>query len=256
MQINFGGLISAVDRITNSLGRIASSFAMVTGETAPKFWVTRITSNQSVATASHTKLQFNSKKYDSAGNFDLTNYYFVAPKAGFYHFDAGAHFTTLADGKRSIISIFVNGSEACRGNDKVQGASSDPTVTVSCTLFLNASDQVDVRVWHDKGSNCDIQLGDYLTYFSGFFLVDQVAAQMVFDLSGVESRLDTVNSHLIYHRGMGIASYDDVARSWNAGTYTETWTFKTGGSGGTTVATVTIVYDDASRSNVVHITRV
>ncbi len=48
--------------------------------------------------------------------------------------------------------------------------------------------------------------------------------------------------------GMIIPRYDYVAREWNAGTFTETWTFKSGGAGGTTVATVTIVYDDVNMS--------
>ncbi len=55
--------------------------------------------------------------------------------------------------------------------------------------------------------------------------------------------------------GLGIAEHDYISRAWNAGTYTETWTFKTGGSGGTTVATVTVVYDGVAMSNIVSVTK-
>jgi hypothetical protein len=55
--------------------------------------------------------------------------------------------------------------------------------------------------------------------------------------------------------GIQIPKFDYVARGWNAGTFTETWTFKIGGSGGTTVATVTIVYDDVNMSNIVTVTK-
>lgn len=41
--------------------------------------------------------------------------------------------------------------------------------------------------------------------------------------------------------------YDYVSMELSAGDTTETYTFKTGGSGGTTVATVTVVYTDSTR---------
>lgn len=42
--------------------------------------------------------------------------------------------------------------------------------------------------------------------------------------------------------------YDHVTVSFNAGTYTETFTFKTGGASGETVGTVIIVYTDATKA--------
>jgi hypothetical protein len=56
--------------------------------------------------------------------------------------------------------------------------------------------------------------------------------------------------------GFNIGEYDYVARAWTAGTFTEVWTFYTGGSGGTLVATITIVYDDVDKSNIVNVTKV
>ena len=56
--------------------------------------------------------------------------------------------------------------------------------------------------------------------------------------------------------GFNIGAYDYVERGWTAGTFTEVWTFYTGGSGGTLVATVTIIYDDIDKSNIVNVTKV
>lgn len=47
--------------------------------------------------------------------------------------------------------------------------------------------------------------------------------------------------------GFNIGEYDYVSMALSAGDTTETYTFKTGGSGGTTIATVTVVYTDSSR---------
>jgi hypothetical protein len=56
--------------------------------------------------------------------------------------------------------------------------------------------------------------------------------------------------------GMIFPLYDFLSRAWNGGTFTETWTYKAGGSQGDTVATVTVVYDGAAKDNVVSITKV
>lgn len=48
-------------------------------------------------------------------------------------------------------------------------------------------------------------------------------------------------------------SYDYISRS--VVTVTETWTFKTGGAGGTTVAIIDIVYTDATLADILTVTR-
>lgn len=54
--------------------------------------------------------------------------------------------------------------------------------------------------------------------------------------------------------GFQIPANDYISRGWTAGTFTEVWNFKTGGSGGTTVGTITIVYDDVNMTNIVSVT--
>lgn len=56
--------------------------------------------------------------------------------------------------------------------------------------------------------------------------------------------------------GFNIPQNDYVGRGWNAGTFTEVWTFKTGGAGGTTVGTITIVYDNVDMDNIVSVTKI
>lgn len=55
--------------------------------------------------------------------------------------------------------------------------------------------------------------------------------------------------------GLKIPDYDYVSMALSAGDTTETYTFKTGGSGGTTVATVTIVYTDSTRDVLSSVTK-
>ncbi len=48
--------------------------------------------------------------------------------------------------------------------------------------------------------------------------------------------------------GLNIPPYDYVAMTLSVGNTTETYVFKTGGSGGLTVATVVVVYTDNTRT--------
>jgi hypothetical protein len=56
----------------------------------------------------------------------------------------------------------------------------------------------------------------------------------------VQDPIDTLS-------GLSIPTYNYVSMTLSAGDTTETYVFKTGGSGGTTVATVVVVYTDSSR---------
>ena len=55
--------------------------------------------------------------------------------------------------------------------------------------------------------------------------------------------------------GLQIPAYDYVNMALSAGDTTETYTFKTGGSGGVEVAIVTVVYTDSTRQVLVSVTK-
>lgn len=74
-------------------------------------------------------------------------------------------------------------------------------------------------------------------------------------------RVDPVTKRLLVDTnaenvGLGIPEYDYVSMALSAGDTTETYTFKTGGSGGTTVATVTVVYTSSVREVLSSVTKV
>ena len=52
-----------------------------------------------------------------------------------------------------------------------------------------------------------------------------------------------------------ISGYDYISASYNDGTFTETYVFKSGGSGGTTVGTIVVVYVDATKAKLVSVTK-
>lgn len=55
--------------------------------------------------------------------------------------------------------------------------------------------------------------------------------------------------------GIGLDQYDYVSMALSVGDTTETWTFKTGGSGGTTTNIVVVVYTDSARTDILTVTK-
>lgn len=84
---------------------------------------------------------------------------------------------------------------------------------------------------------------------------DQIDSQEYKDLgtSGLAKKVVLYGSDGVDKSGLSIPAFDYVSLS--IASATETYTFKTGGSGGTTVATVTIVYTDSSRADILTVTK-
>jgi len=74
-------------------------------------------------------------------------------------------------------------------------------------------------------------------------------------LVATETKQDTIIGHLENIVGMAIPEYDYASVSYNDGTFTDTYVFKSGGSGGSTVSTVVIVYTDATRQRISTVTK-
>lgn len=69
--------------------------------------------------------------------------------------------------------------------------------------------------------------------------------------SSILTTLNTINTKL---GGFNIPTYDYIAYTSN--TTSDVFVYKLGGSGGTTVATVTINYSDSSKTTLTNVTKV
>lgn len=63
----------------------------------------------------------------------------------------------------------------------------------------------------------------------------------------------TTNVSIVQDLGLNIPEFHYISVAYPINT-TEVYTFKLGGSGGTTVATVTVVYTDATKANLSTVT--
>lgn len=66
--------------------------------------------------------------------------------------------------------------------------------------------------------------------------------------------VDTDGDAISLSGGFGISNYDYISVNYSTST-TEIYTFKTGGSSGTTIATLTVVYTDSTKEFISSVTK-
>ena len=125
-------------------------------------------SAQSIPNASFTKLQLQTKVFDTASCFDnSTNYRFTPNVAGYYQINGQVSIGGAALGY-SQITIYKNGSEYSRGSVSPNNTSVGAQSTVSNLVYLNGStDYVELYVYQNSGGSVTNQNNTFMNYFSG-----------------------------------------------------------------------------------------
>jgi len=116
----------------------------------------RIT-NQSIPDITPTKVQLNTKSYDTQGEFDsTTNYRFTVTVAGYYWLYGQVYW---GGGASNIISsmIFLNGSEISH-IDLQQGSQYNAN-SVGTLFYLTVGDYVELYCYHNSGGSRSIYGG-------------------------------------------------------------------------------------------------
>lgn len=107
------------------------------------------------ASSTPAKVQLATEVYDEGGDFDsATNYRFVAPVDGIYHFDAIGRLTSPGDGNNCGVLLYKNGAAFSENHSvgfNVGGANS-VSLPVSATVKLAATDYVELYVSRATGS--------------------------------------------------------------------------------------------------------
>lgn len=130
-----------------------------------KFSVYRSAAYSVIATTL-TLIPFDTKEFDTGNNIDttVTKGHFVAPVAGFYHFDLSFGVSAITP-TRMFCGIFKNSVEYKRGNDT---GSSVQSVTYSGLVQLAAGDYIEPYYWSSTAGG-DAS-GSKTTHFEGFLV--------------------------------------------------------------------------------------
>jgi len=113
--------------------------------------------NQSLSTATWTKVTLGYEEFDTNNNFDsTTNYRFTPTVAGYYQINATLnHNATVTNPTRVRTAIYKNGSQYKR-MDTLGDASSYVTNSISSVVYMNGStDYIELYGYQIGGSgNC------------------------------------------------------------------------------------------------------
>lgn len=116
------------------------------------------------------KINMQGESFDLGGNYDnSTNYRFDAPYDGVYHINAQAYFTNPGDQNRTLIFIYVNGSNVAQSQLGTSGAATDPGQQVSTLLNLSSGDYVEVYAQVTSGTIA-LSTNSATTYFEGHLI--------------------------------------------------------------------------------------
>ena len=155
-----------------------ASWATVGGDNTPAFQAWRITSSQSIAHDTDTKLEFQGEVYDTDNAYDnSTNYRFTVPagEGGKYMFYCGVHSDCENNGayQTAIVRAKVNGSYMIIFNDTnyVAGYIRKATHAGSAVLDLAAADYVELYFQGTKSSSTgtNFTITANATYYQSFW---------------------------------------------------------------------------------------
>ena len=121
---------------------------------------------QSLSNATLTKIQFQTKEFDTNNNFDsTTNYRFTPTVAGYYQISSTVNITGVT-GNNYVATIYKNGSEFKRGNQSSVNLANNTGVVVSALIYLNgSSDYVEIYGYQASTASQNTANGLYYTYF-------------------------------------------------------------------------------------------
>ncbi len=116
-------------------------------------------SNQTVTTATETKVELDTEQYDGDEEFDKdTDYRFTAVSAGYYFVSGVLFWTTVADGVVTRVMIYRNGTQYCMHAQRTGGAGFTSNF-VSDVVYLAAGQYIELYVIQNAVGNLILEAG-------------------------------------------------------------------------------------------------
>jgi hypothetical protein len=154
---------------TVSFNQLAIFFNIVTSSYQPRVKAYRVTSNQSVPSATPTAIAFAAQEYFTAlqlHNTGSNNTRILIPSGGngIYNFVGQATFAASATGRREVL-IYKNGAEIAKNQADTASGSFDSTLQVTLQDNCIAGDYYELFVLQTSGGGLDVVFGANKTFF-------------------------------------------------------------------------------------------
>lgn len=153
--------------VDDALDQLAERTDDLEGFIVAGFHANRATS-QTITTGTFTAIVFTAEDYDPQGVHDTATGVFTVPAGagGVYAITATVSINITAADIEVIIGIFVGGVEISRGVHTETHGSGIRGVTVTDFIELAAADTVDIRIFHNRGSNQSTEASAKSNYFA------------------------------------------------------------------------------------------
>ena len=120
-------------------------------------------SGQSISSGTFTKIQYQTKEFDTNSNYDnATNYRFTPTVAGYYQINGSFE---AVNNCAAVVSIYKNGSQYKQS--AYPASTYFYSATVSAIVYLNGSTDYVEMYGFSGGSSNTTQTGIYLNWFNG-----------------------------------------------------------------------------------------
>ena len=123
-------------------------------------------SSQSISNSTFTKIQLQTKEFDTNSNFDnTTNYRFTPTVAGYYQVSCNINWNFAGSGAIGLSSIYKNGTEFKRCGEIISNGT-NVQASGSALVYMNGStDYIEMYGFQNSGSSQPPTTGQALTYF-------------------------------------------------------------------------------------------
>ena len=156
---------NATQTLTNKT--LTGATITVASNAAPTFYVTRITTNQSISANTWTKVQCQSEDWDTNSNYDnATNYRFTPTVAGYYQFSGGIEFNNVSGFYQ--IAFYKNGSSH-RLSSFYANSTNGTQVALSDLIYCNGTTDY-VELWGATSTSSNAFYTGGITRFGGVFV--------------------------------------------------------------------------------------
>ena len=126
-----------------------------------------LSSDQSITSGSFVKVALDTELFDGDGEFDnATHYRFTAGSSGYYVVTAGVTFDSVGTGKNIQMGVYKNGSTWIFAPLLSMANDSDFTIFGGKTIYLAATDYIELYAYQNSGSNKNILGYQHTTFLT------------------------------------------------------------------------------------------
>lgn len=139
---------------TNTVRIYDNGIVSTSGQSACRV---KMSANQTVANETVSIVSFSVVEFDNQNEWDISNYRFVASEDGIYQINVSVLYDIApSSAKRISVMIYKNGNSYVWFREAISDTINEHQVNGSCLVKLDKNDYIEIKTWHNFGSDATI----------------------------------------------------------------------------------------------------